>query len=250
MEYERIDPARHAHIRVGQGLATTDLLPLGHVQISCAEIAAAACDFPLAFLKDDQTGQFKLTALLGLDGKRNLFVSANGWHATHLPARFARQPFAWSQTEDGGLALALDLDHPRTHDPEGLPLFDASGQESAFLQERRQAMAAMLGDAKGTQAFVAALVENALIRPFLIDLTYADQRQERIDGLYTISAAGLAALSDDAALSLYRRGYSAFAYGILQSTGQFNRLHQLHNAWAAQDPAQTPLASVVVGLPD
>lgn len=250
MGYERIDPARHAHIRVGQGLAIADLRPMGHVQITCAEIAAAACDFPLAFLKDDQSGQFRLVALLGLDGKRNLYVSEQGWHATHLPASIARQPFAWSQAEDGTLTLALDPDHPRAQDPEGLPLYAAPGQESAFLRERRDALAAMLDNAHVTQAFTAALVENALIRPFLIELTFADKRQERIEGLYTISAAGLAALPDDAALSLYRRGYLGHAWGILQSAGQFNRLHQLQAAWAAKDSGQPALDSVVVGLPE
>lgn len=250
MAFEPVDPVRHARLRVGHGLAMADLQAMGHVQIDCTEIAAAACDFPVAFMKDADTGQFRLTALLGLDGKRNLFVSDRGWHASYLPRVIARQPFAWARADDGALALAIDVDHPRTGDPEGLALFDAGGRESDFLKDRRRDLTDMIDDAQRTQDVISALTDHALIQPFPIELTDVDGHIERIDGLYTVSAARLATLADDAALALYHSGVLAHACGIVQSAGQFNRLQQLHAARAARDGAIKSLAAVVVGVPD
>lgn len=250
MAFEPVDSARHAGLRIGQGLATRDLAALGHIQIACWEIAAAACDFPLVFLKDAQTGQFRLVALMGFDGRRNLYASERGWHATYLPHAIERQPFAWTPGTDARLELAIDTNHPRVGDPEGALLFDAGGRESAFLTARRQIMTQMIEDARLTDTAIAAWTVLDLIQPFPIVLTYADRREERVEGLYTIGASRLAALADKDVPALYRDGHLAFAYGIVQSTGQFNRLQQMHAAHAAHDAAFARLDSVVIGVPD
>lgn len=250
MAFEPIEQTRHQGLLIGDGLAIKDLTALGHMQIACAEITAAAGDFPLVFLKDAQTGQFRLVALMAFDGRRNLFVSDRGWHATYLPRAIQRQPFAWVAGTDGRLGLAIDVDHPRVGDPEGSPLFDPVGAESAFLMARRQSMAQMLDDAQETEAAIAAWAGLGLIQPFPIALLHAGGQQERIEGLYTISGARLSALSDGDALTLYRSGRLAMAYGIQQSACQFNRLQQMQAARAAHDSDFRQFDSVIVGIPD
>ncbi len=251
MGYEIVEFARHKGVKVGSGLAVDRLAGHNHCWIGISEIPEAACDYPLVFLKMQETGSFQLVALMGLQPDRNLFVMEGHFGATYLPLQFARAPFALAKTETGGLVAAIDIDHPNARDPSGASLFDGAGNETAFLTSMRAKLSANAEDQAATLAFTKALVEHDLLVQLPIDLDpIGDVSPIRLDGLYTIHRSKLAELSDGSVIGLHRAGYLGSAHAIANSLGQIVRLQQLHNAHARHDPSVPSLQNISVGLPD
>lgn len=247
VDYEQLDVRRHRQVRIGSGLAA-DLAGLDHVQIGMSEAADLACDYPLALLKDRDTGQLRLVALLGLLPGCNAYVQEGRWAATLLPRAVARAPFAWGDDGTGQFGLAIDMAHPRTNDPDGQPLFEDDGSDTPLLAGVRAAIDAARQDAAQTRALIDVLVSRRLLQPFALEVDLVGSPGQLIDGLYTIGQAALEALADDGIVAMHRSGQLAVAHTVRQSLGQLHRLQQLHNARAAHDPRLMPVSRLRVGL--
>lgn len=249
-QYELLDSRRHRDIRIGSGLAA-DLATLQHVQIALAEVADMACDYPLVFLKDRDTGQFRLVALLGLVSGCNAYIQGGQWRATVLPGQVARAPFALSRTAAGELGVAIDMAHPRSGDPTGQPLYQADGRETSFLAAVRARLAAAHANNDATLALLDMLVRQMLLQPVILDVDVANAGpNQRLDGCYTIDDTALRGLPDATVLTLHRSGDLALLNVIRHSLGQLHRLQQLHNFGALHEPERPVIKRVTIGVTD
>lgn len=252
MSVRAIDASRHQEAAVSTTIDAGWAGALRHVHIGVGEIEIAACDYPLAFLKDADTGRFRLAALLGLARPRNLFLLNGQWLATYLPLNLVREPFRLMLGNDNRLVDAIDEAHPRFNRTDGQRLFSAGGSPTAFLDRMRGLMKTIHADMAPTTDFVEMLVAHGLVAPMALELWPGepdDGPPERVEGLYTIDAEALRTLPDATFLQLRRAGQLAPAYQMLGSLGQLNRLQQLHNAHAMSDPALAALRHVDVELP-
>lgn len=249
MHYEQLDPIQHRLLKVGSGLAG-DLQGLSYAFIGANEALALACDYPVVAMKDRESGRFGFAVMLAFLPGRNVYIHQGQWLATLLPMQIARAPFALSQTPDGRLVPAIDMSHPRTHDPDGQRLYADDGAETALLVEAKRRLDDSRADQDRASAFLNAMVAHRLLQPMLIDVDFAGGRDStRLDGLYTISRPALDALDDADLALLHRDGYLATAYAMIVSQGQFNRLQQLHNAVAASEAGMHAITDLTIGLP-
>lgn len=250
MGYEVLEFPLHKNVTVDHGLALDEIGSTNHCWLGLSEIGEAACDYPLVFLKAQETGKFRLVALMGFQPDTNLFVLNDQYVGTYLPKQFARAPFALTRTDGGDLVAAIDLDHPRARDHSGTALFDDAGNETEFTTKTRATLTASVQDQGDASAFVDVLLEHDLLAPMPIDLDPAgDAKPVRLDGLYTIHRGKLADLSDQAIIDLHKLGYLGAANVVASSLAQIVRLQQLHNAQAQGNTRVTALANVSVGLP-
>ena len=225
-----ISQLRHSRLMVDNGTDIAAAAVLGHVPLGLSEVPLAGCDYPIVLIKDGATGGFRLVALLGFDGGCNLFVMGENWLATYLPHNVLRLPFCLGAPAGGNLVACIDETSALLNAQRGTALFDADGGETAFLTGRRALLGRMQADAEAAAAFVKAIVAARIVRPMTLTLHFGDQRQQDIEGAYTIDPLALEDLPDETLLHLQRSSHLAAVYAIIHSLGQVNRLEQLHNA--------------------
>ncbi len=220
------DPERHRDARLMPGIDLAAFAAAHHVKLGLSEISDAAADYPLAFLKDATTGQFRLVAVLGLVPGANAYLHGDFWQAVYLPQEVVTAPFTIAGPDqdlcinEGSALVSTDV---------GEALFDSEGQEAAPLLRARALLNELAQSRAAADGLIASLLELALVRPVSITVQRDAVPDEAIEGLYTVSPLLLAGLDSAALIDLHRRDFLGPAYVITQSLAQFNRIRQLHN---------------------
>lgn len=215
---------RHRDVRIMPGPDMAWSRRLNHAQIGLSETGVAASDYPLLFMKDSESGRFRLVALFGLRPDANFFVVGAQWQATYLPLNAIGAPFHLAGPEK---ALCINEASDLVSTDTGIALFSEDGQETAELSRTQSMFDYLRSDLDAADVFVAAVVALGLIRPLAITLEFGEGESEQIEGLYSISPPRLEALDDAAILELYRRGFLDKIHIIINSLGQLNRIQQL-----------------------
>lgn len=218
---ELLNAGRHA------GLRLSDLPPGGphFVQVVASEFVAAAAVCPIFLTKNAETGKFYAGAMFGFEPGENLLDGEGASRPLFRPLDFERQGFFVAA--DG--AIAIDPAHARFAVPRGAPLFEADGQASPALRRIQHALAQLNVGVPETGAFIQALIEERLVEPVDVDLSFDDGRTLSLTGLYTVSLDALGQLDDAAVLGLFRRGYLQLIYAVNGSLKQVSRLAKLRN---------------------
>ena len=215
---------RHRDVRIMPGPDMAWSRRLNHTQIGLSETGVAASDYPLLFMKDRESGRFRLVALFGLGPDANFFVVGGQWQATYLPLNAMGAPFHLAGPEK---ALCIDEASDLVSTDSGIALFSKVGQETAELFRIQSMLDYLRCDLDAADDFVATLLTLGLIRPLSITLEFSEGESDHIEGLYSISPPGLGALDDAAILELHRRGFLDKVHIIINSLGQLNRIQQL-----------------------
>lgn len=224
--------ARHARARLRALPDMDHATRQNHVQLGLGEVKDALADYPIFLMKHADTGRFNLCALFGFEAGRSAYVIEGRWQATYLPQNLLRHPFFLDPHGGGVLDMAVEETTDRLHDRDGDPLFNADGTPAARTLAMATTLNALRDDLAAARGFVDTLATNDLLRPVDLVLAYADGRQHRVDGLYSIGADALYDLDDAAVLSLHRSGHLRVIHSVMDSMVQIYRLQQLHNAAA------------------
>lgn len=219
MALELLERTRHSGLRIDIGNAGERHF----VQLVADEFLPASLDYPILFTKHPQSGAFYPGAVMGLEAGRNL-LTQEGRLSGYRPADLVRQGVFL--TADG---IAVDPEDP-VWSPAGDPLFDPQGEATAALKRVQAAMHMLKTGLPETEAFIARLLANQLVEPIDIALDFDDGGRLRLDGLYSISLDRLHALSDAAALALFRQGDLQLIYAQTNSVRHIRRLAAIRNA--------------------
>lgn len=192
------------------------------------EFRAIQAHYPIVFQKTDQDGFLPL-ALLGLRQGENLFLdpharTGTGWDAWYVPLSVRRQPFLVGPDADDGLAIHIDLDHPRAGVADGQPLFLPHGGTSEYLQGVSEMLGQLHTGAEQAAAFTTALRQAGLLESFVLDITAPDGSERRMAGLYAVHEERLRALEGPALEQLQREGWLEAAWMAVASLSQLREL--------------------------
>ena len=199
---------------------------MNHVQIGLHETGVAASDYPLLFMKDVESGQFRLVALFGLRPDANFFVVNDHWQATYLPLAVLAAPIYLGGPER---FLCIDESSDLVTTDIGTALFSDDSRETKELLRVRSMLEYLRDDLDDANAFTAAMVDLNLIRPLSVTLDFDHGDSEQVEGLYSISPPSLLSLEDSVIVDLHRRSFLDKIYIIINSLGQINRIQQLSN---------------------
>jgi SapC len=199
---------------------------MNHAQIGLSEAGVAASDFPLLFMKDSDSGLFRLIALFSLKPDTNFFVVNDQWQTTYLPLSLLGAPFYLSGP---GQALCIDEGSGLVTTDTGGALFSADGEETEKLSGIRAMFDYLRSDLSAANDFATMLVDLDLVRPLHVTMEFHDGQTEVVEGLYSISPLKLDTLEDATILDLYRRHFLDKISIIINSLGQVNRIQQLSN---------------------
>ena len=222
----RFHHERHRDARLVPGIDLAEFARVNHVKLGLHEIGEAAADYPLVFLKDAGSGQFRLAALFGLATGTNSYLHGDFWQAVYLPQEIVAAPFCIAGTDR---ALCINEASVRVTTDTGDALFSADGSEAPAVRHVRKILDELEQGRAEADQLIAALLALGLIRPLAMTMRFDGGPAEVLQGLYTVSPTQLRAIGPAALADLHSRDFLGPAYAILQSLTQFNRIRQLHN---------------------
>jgi hypothetical protein len=218
---------RHAGLRLAATAAPytfaakTNALPL-----LGSEFGVAARDFPIVFV-GAEGGPFNVAALVGVRDSENLMVDAAGaWAAgCYVPAFVRRYPFLLVKADDSDkLTVCFDEAYPGFNAEQGEAFFDASGEQSAYLQRTLTFLQDYHTEALRTAEFARRVHELGLLVPKDVHVDRPGQARQSLRGVWIVDAGKLRGIDDARVVELYRSGYLAWIEAHLLSLGNLSRL--------------------------
>lgn len=233
-KFTALDKNKHNLTRVitGRGAEFGENIHL--VPVITEELHKLILEYPVCLIKDNNTGQFGLQALLGFEVGENLFLQGNEWQANYVPLHIRRQPFMVGvNTSEGeqptseNTVITINTDSPRVQEESGELIFDKEGNITPFMQEMNNLLSNLVGGIIRTETFINTLSEYDLIEPIQLTVNFIDSEEKRFDGIYTLSEEKLKNLSPDVLETLNSKGYLQACYLLLASMGHVQKLISL-----------------------
>ncbi|HTF97136.1 MAG TPA: SapC family protein [Cellvibrio sp.] len=229
LHFVALNDALHKDLKINTALIEAQGAYERMVPVVLSEYLKLIVSYPIVFTKNAETGKFISVALLGFDERENLFWSDSKWDSIYLPLNISRQPF-YVGDEAGETIICIDSKSPCiARDSEGEPLFEPDGGDTPYLQRMKSQLSQLLKGEQETRVFINALLELNLIMPMTLDISFANQQPQRVQGLYTINEERLAQLDAEQLLRLKEKNYLQPIYTMMGSLGQIYALIQKKN---------------------
>lgn len=196
--------------------------------LSFSEIAVAGHDYPLVFVSGDQGKSAAMMAVVGVEQRQNLFVTAaQTWDASaYVPAYIRRHPFCMTRVNVDGTEQTQRIAcvEKRALSDTGEALHDAGGKATPAWEARRTFLFEYETDLARTEALCRMIVELGLLEPFTMQATPSVGEPLSLTGMFRVQEQKLAALPGDKLKELVNNGVLPRLYAHLMSLSNFNRL--------------------------
>ena len=231
-----VDARTHENTRIDTGFGRDRGHDVHLVPVVPREVPLLIANYPVVLVKNAETGEFGLAAMLGFYPDENLFLVDRNWVADYLPLEIQRGPFSVGlreaqQGEDGPqLAVLIDPEHPGVQEDDGEVLFAPGGEQSDYLQRINSILAELVKGAAQTKDFVEMLIERDLVEPMKLDIEFDNGEQIQFEDLYSIHDEKFAALRGESMETLMDKGYLRLAQEIITSLNHVGELVAMKNA--------------------
>jgi hypothetical protein len=227
-DYTPLSNETHANLKVNIASTLSHLKSVNNTSVVAEEIAEIAADCPVVLLKNEETGKFQLSALLGLSALENLLIDDEGkWIGTYIPVGLEIAPFGFFiDKEDEAGRLQIDMNSTFLSDTVGKALYE-NGTESIFLQQMREQLELIHDASVQTEALIENLVNRNLIAALKVVINADGIEQQIIGDLYTINVDEFAYMANEDIVMFHQMGYWGPVYAMKQSLSQFKRLASL-----------------------
>jgi hypothetical protein len=192
----------------------------------------ASLDYPLAFTRDPDSGEFAPVAIFGLQQKQNLFVDGAGqWTPlAYVPAHIRRYPFCivHVRSKDGSAARHMVCVQEDRLQAGGRPLFDRSGEPTPHWKDILRQLEAIEGERQRTRVLVRRLDALGLLVPFdAVAVVKGGGVRSRLRGLHRVDEKRLADVPARDLRTMLRRTELRWVHAHLNSLDNFGRLLDL-----------------------
>jgi hypothetical protein len=231
-----LDSIKHKNTRIKVDPAYGHVSGQQMIPVLAFEFLKASSSFPIVFVKQQDTGKFKSVALTGFEEAENLVFSQGKINADYIPVNLRRYPFAagGKDINDKNMILCIDESSSLVNENEGVELFDDEGKPTETTEKISEFLVDIVARDHATDNFINCMIENDLLQPTELKLKLGDGNERNINGIYKIDEEALNELSDEVALTLYKKQYFSVIYAHLASLAQFNRLIKLKEAQDAE----------------
>lgn len=211
---------------------------VGSVLTFPTEFGEVQKEYPILFQRNSATGKFQSVALLGFKPDENLFLDEfSGWSASYVPAVMERGPFLigfQDQRADGGEektpVVHVDMDSQRLSYSEGKAVFLEHGGMSPYLERINRVLKHIYDGMAVSDAMFTAFSQLGLIEPVTLDIELNEREQYQLNGYYTLNRDKLAVLGSTELASLNAAGFLRYAFLVIESLSNIQRLIQLKNS--------------------
>ncbi|AQT60296.1 SapC family protein [Cellvibrio sp. PSBB023] len=220
---EILDKKKHVNLCVNNRLSFEHVAQANLVPLVVDEFIYAAVNFPVVFVKDPVTGEFRSVGLVGLEKNENLIFSNKVSLSTYIPASISRYPFSAVVDESTrNLSLCVDLDSELIGE-QGERLFHPNGEPTALTIKKINDLSKLMDQEINTYKFIDFLFRNGLIEPVDIKVNL-NSGESILGGIYRVNQKALANLDDETIIKIQRNNYFGLIHAHLLSFGHIQRL--------------------------
>lgn len=198
------------------------------------DFGTVATEFPIVFVKNNDSGQFVPVALMGLREGVNIYCQEKTWKHSVLPRGFKNAPFSLARKADAEneLIVCIDIDSELVSETDGNALFDDAGEQTDYLKARSEAVGKVAEFNQQTQTITQHLASLDLIASRQLTVNLEKEGQPlNINGLYLIDEKVLNELPADKFEDLRSKGLLTLIYAQINSIHQVGRLTAKQNAF-------------------
>jgi hypothetical protein len=227
-----VDNKKHSNLKVDPNKVECHGADLHLIPVVLSEFVDLAVQYPIVLAKNEETGKFAFTVLLGFEVGENLYWQNEEWQGLYLPLQIRRQPFSVSQNDsnnNGDYDVFIDTESPTIVPEGGASIFDDRGFETEFFQQSKSCLVQLLSGEADNQWLLECLQNMDLIEALSLDITFSNQKLTKLNGLYTINQDKLEALNDEQLLTLHKTNLLSPIYTLINSLGQIHALIDLKN---------------------
>jgi len=223
-----INAETHADLKVKPARDFSHITDRNLVSIVVYEFTLCACEYPIIFLKNQETEQYQPAALMGFKQGENYFVQDNKWLGMYIPGIVATYPFRIVPHPDSEdqLFMAADMNSPLIGTEEGEALFNADKTETPFFNQIKSDVSQYYKQAMITEGFCKMLAELDLLSARDLNVEI-DGEKVSIQGVYLIDDEKLNALSEENFLRLRTQGFLPAIYAHKNSAHQIRHLAEM-----------------------
>lgn len=226
-----LDRIKHAGLGLAPGCSYRWCSTLNSVFLNTTEMGKACSDYPIAFVRESNSGEYLPVAVLGLRSGDNLFVDGEGrWMPrSYVPAYVRRYPFCLIElpVENGAEPQRLILVQEDQLAHSDQPFFDAQGEPQPEWTAMQELIELMERARQQTRAFSRRLEAFGLLTPFDALAVPRGGQQLRLQGLHRVDEEKLNALGAREQKLLMRKGELRAVYAHLLSLENFGKLLEL-----------------------
>ena len=226
-----IKKEQHQNIKVANQRDLSHLAEQHIVQINAREFAQASTSYPVVIVKDPDTPRYRSVVMLGLEAGENLYYGENKWNAIYVPQNASMVPFVLGldPEKEKTLTACIDTDSPFVGEDKDNALFDADGNDTEYFKSIQESLGRLYENELANESFIKELVDNDLLMELELQISFSNNDNKKLVGLFGIDEKKLQNLSDDKVLDFHKRGLFVPIHAMLGSIGQVNRLAQLRN---------------------
>src|SRR3954470_6517682 len=182
-----LDRGTHKNLRVVEEQAFGACKDITMCPVVLNEIPRLVIEYPLAFTKHIETGQYICVALFGVEPDQNLFWRDDRWNSFTVPLNVGRQLFFVRLADNPaagegakGLVTCIDLENSAVQASSGEPLFDENGGETPYLRHKLMMLAELIDGEQQSRAFTERLAALDLLQSFQLELKSPGQPPRKI----------------------------------------------------------------------
>lgn len=211
----------HQSIRINTQVVEVQGGQLQMVPVVLSEFLKLAVQFPIAFTKNKDTGQFVCVAVFGFQQGENLFIKNDQWDSLYIPLQIRRQPFFLgnSEQDENQFVICIDSQNKSIQSDVGELVFDEEGKETPYTANIKAILAELVNGEAATQVFIKTLSELKLLQSMQLEITFENGESTRVEGIYTLNEDSLNRLTKDEIFSLHQQGFLSPIYTMIASLG-------------------------------
>jgi hypothetical protein len=218
-----LEPSKHGELKIAasdfQHVAEQHIVP-----VSLHEIARAATEYPVVFVKNGDSDEFQAVAMMGLKPGTNLSVKDGKWQGLYVPDVVRDYPLGLVLNPEvkDKVWIGIRENAASVSKTEGNALFDGE-KESEFLAARKASLITHFEQDQASRGILGFLSQKGLLKSQTLTVDVAGEKRN-INGLFIIDEEKLNQLNEEDYLELRKRGLLAPIYAHFISLNQVNRL--------------------------
>ena len=207
------------------------------IPITVQDFIPLSTEFPIVFVKNEETGQFTSVAVMGIRSGINLYCQDVEWTCAVAPVGFHNAPLSLVKTSDNSDEVTVCFDEKSSfiNTDSGEALFDEQGLQTEFLNKKIQALLNVAEFTEQTQAIIHILAQKKLLTSKQLNVKLARESEPMLlSGIYLIDEKVLNALPIQEFEELRSQGLLPLIYAHLASLHQITRLTIKQNEFEAK----------------
>lgn len=221
-----LDNNKHKNLKLKTTTKFEHMYHRNVVPLVASEFMHAAINFPIFFIKEANTAEFKAVGLLGFDQDENLYFTPEKLNTNYFPQNVQRYPFvsAAEGPESENFAIAVDMSSDLVSETDGQPLFTEAGEPTEDLHRVSNFLSELMTKEMATKHFIEFLVDHDLLHEASLSLALGDEGKTNLNGVYKVDEERLNAIKPEVLQALHKKHYLPAIYAHLTSIGQLQRM--------------------------